>query len=86
MVLDLSVKKAREGVANFWVEYTVMTSGVPGGKSRQEERGKSFLPCFGGRRVQKLCKVSGGGGARACSLCYRKVAKDIWKGLGGTRH
>ena len=38
MVFDLSVKKAREGVANFWVEYTVMTSGEEKADKRKEGR------------------------------------------------
>jgi hypothetical protein len=42
------------------------------------------LPCFGGRIRQQPCEVMGG--AWAYGLCYRQVARDVWKGLGRTSH
>ena len=41
----------------------------------QWRRGR-ILPCFGGKRIQQPCEVSGGAGA--CSHYYRPVVSDVW--------
>lgn len=62
-----------------------------GGTSRYQEekeiqgtREEAFLSCFGGKGMQQPCKTSGA--ARACSLSYGRVAKDVWQGLIETSH
>ena len=60
------------------------TSGSQEERETQERRKGVFLPCFGGRIRQQPCEVMGG--AWAYGLCYRQVARDVWKGLGRTSH
>ena len=63
---------------DFWV------SGEEGATGKRES---AFLPGFGGRRIKQSYKVLvAEGGAWACGLYYRWVAKDVWQGLGGTSH
>lgn len=63
----------------------VIAEGTGRSSGSQEEKAdtrkeRSFLPCFGERRSQQSCGVSGGSGAYG--HYYRLVVMNVWQGLG----
>lgn len=70
MDLDLSVKKAMGQLLGGRYRWVFQ---FPGGKRETQGRKERVLPCFEGRRSQKLCKVH----------YYRWVVRDVWQELDG---